>query len=1367
MKRESHRLRLSAALLAFALMGLVALAAPAAAHAYSTDEVATAIGKIRNDDGSTVYWGTSVADCMDAVSKLAETETNVTIELLTDWDTASYGTLKFDTAGKHYSLRLHGHMINRGYDNVDESTMKFKGEGDGDVIRLSGENTQLYIYGSENEEEAQIPHNGKFLEDKLGGKFWKCKASGEDQLTGGLITGGGCDDSMGGGGITIKEHAYAEIKDTTIAGNVADTYGSIYGHGGGICCEETYNARKENVGVRLDNSHVEYNHACGWGGGIYGGAITMKNGSTCNYNTAEKRGGGVAFDPPGNDHLRQLMLDDASEVCHNVAGGNGGGCYFGGNEAGRYDLLLWGDSKICYNTSGGNGGGVAYDQEYNHSGLLDIYASHVDHNTCTGKGGGFYFGSSMSVDPGDGVTHKQSFSEGSTVSFNTASENGGGMAFDETADYQTHTLDFGQLTMEGNHSGENGGAIAIIDPETLNTIFLDVGTKFVNNSADKDGGAIWVGCEINLETRSIVNGSEVHNVGGITFEGNKAGGSGGAIFSDDNKFNLRLWGTNKTVFKNNSAKDNGGAIFMKDHSSHYTLDVQNAEFTGNTVGTKDADGWGGAIWVNHELTLEDVTVTGNTATKRGGGIFVSNTDYYDFTLKGTVVIDGNYLVDKDAEGNQTAKSNGRSNLSLKGLQTVCGSYGTAALTADSKIGITVEYYDGAKRQISGNTDFLLQEINDGWPSVVYSDNPDYSVYRDGDYLYLGNTKTTKYGVTVIGAQRTDYGTYAVGGTVKVESANYPMAGEDGNMWMPASWTLDMGGESKTLTPTDGAVSFALTGPATVRANYAPCYTVDFDTGGADPIDSQQVLDGGLATKPDDPVREGYIFDGWYADEDLTEEFDFDAPISANATVYAKWTETVTVTFHDAGGATITPASVTIRKGASLGTLPVPESSDRSLVFTGWETADGEPVSGSTTFDKDTTIYTTWTAGVADCIVTFMDGDSSWMVVRVDAGKTIDADLVPVKEGYEFAGWYTDAACTDGNEWDAASAVTESMVLHAKWTPKSYTVSFMDGDDVLSTQQVSFGSMASEPESPGKDGYAFTGWYANKSCTREFDFESTPIAGDTKVYAGWEKVRQTVTVTFDTGVDGLTVDPVTVYEGTALGWLPAPEREGYTLEGWYTDAACADGSEWSADSTVAGSMTLYAKWEKVRRTVTVTFDTGVEGLTVEPVTVEEGTTLDSLPTLEREGYTFEGWYADADCTEGDEWGTDSTVTESMTLYAKWAEVVDPDPDTPDPDPDTPDPDPDTPDTPEPDPDNPDDSGKEDGREDGDQGGGEDGRSDGGSSTEGKTDSGAEAAADENPETLAETGDTASAAVAVCAVTGAAALTAALVLRRRRS
>lgn len=66
------------------------------------------------------------------------------------------------------------------------------------------------------------------------------------------------------------------------------------------------------------------------------------------------------------------------------------------------------------------------------------------------------------------------------------------------------------------------------------------------------------------------------------------------------------------------------------------------------------------------------------------------------------------------------------------------------------------------------------------------------------------------------------------------------------------------------------------------------YTVKFNMNGADEIDDQSVVDGEKATKPADPTRDGYKFDGWYQDATFAKTFDFETPITANVTVYAKW-----------------------------------------------------------------------------------------------------------------------------------------------------------------------------------------------------------------------------------------------------------------------------------------------------------------------------------------------------------------------------------------------------------------------------------------------------------------------------------------------
>ena len=52
----------------------------------------------------------------------------------------------------------------------------------------------------------------------------------------------------------------------------------------------------------------------------------------------------------------------------------------------------------------------------------------------------------------------------------------------------------------------------------------------------------------------------------------------------------------------------------------------------------------------------------------------------------------------------------------------------------------------------------------------------------------------------------------------------------------------------------------------------------------------KVLKGSKVSKPEDPVRDGYAFAGWYADEALTEAYDFGSAVNEDTVLYAKWTE---------------------------------------------------------------------------------------------------------------------------------------------------------------------------------------------------------------------------------------------------------------------------------------------------------------------------------------------------------------------------------------------------------------------------------------------------------------------------------------------
>ena len=64
--------------------------------------------------------------------------------------------------------------------------------------------------------------------------------------------------------------------------------------------------------------------------------------------------------------------------------------------------------------------------------------------------------------------------------------------------------------------------------------------------------------------------------------------------------------------------------------------------------------------------------------------------------------------------------------------------------------------------------------------------------------------------------------------------------------------------------------------------------VKFDSMGGTLVEDQMLSNGEKAAEPTVPVKEGYIFTGWYTDKECTTLYDFSAPVTADITLYAGW-----------------------------------------------------------------------------------------------------------------------------------------------------------------------------------------------------------------------------------------------------------------------------------------------------------------------------------------------------------------------------------------------------------------------------------------------------------------------------------------------
>lgn len=221
----------------------------------------------------------------------------------------------------------------------------------------------------------------------------------------------------------------------------------------------------------------------------------------------------------------------------------------------------------------------------------------------------------------------------------------------------------------------------------------------------------------------------------------------------------------------------------------------------------------------------------------------------------------------------------------------------------------------------------------------------------------------------------------------------------------------------------------------------------------------------------------------------------------------------------ADGTTFAPAQ-TIDRGEKF--EEPAEPSKENHTFAGWYNGDEK-----FDFDADTTnapnvleLVAKW--DINKYTVKFVSEHGSFADQTIEHGKTIKTDelTIPPVEGFTFDGWYADENRTI--EFDFTQPITSNTTVYAKWTAKDYEVSFItELGDAPTSQNVKYNGTASDPGKLTAEGYTFIGWYTDHTCTTEFNF-STPITGDTKVYAKWEKNAPVLPDTYALNVSGAFV-----------------------------------------------------------------------------------------------------------------------------------------------------------------------------------------------------------------------------------------------------
>ena len=143
------------------------------------------------------------------------------------------------------------------------------------------------------------------------------------------------------------------------------------------------------------------------------------------------------------------------------------------------------------------------------------------------------------------------------------------------------------------------------------------------------------------------------------------------------------------------------------------------------------------------------------------------------------------------------------------------------------------------------------------------------------------------------------------------------------------------------------------------------YTVTFEVDGGTQIAAATVMNGKAVAKPEDPQKKGYQFIGWYADSELTQEYDFATIVTGDASVYARYEAYVpgqnefTVNYVVDGEIVATATTV----GGKLYNVPTAEKAGAE--FAGWwmsDFNDGDYLTAQYVdqiIDENTNLYAVW------------------------------------------------------------------------------------------------------------------------------------------------------------------------------------------------------------------------------------------------------------------------------------------------------------------------------------------------------------------------------------------------------------------------
>ena len=646
------------------------------------------------------------------------------------------------------------------------------------------------------------------------------------------------------------------------------------------------------------------------------------------------------------------------------------------------------------------------------------------------------------------------------------------------------TMEDGAIIRNNTNSNyELGGGILIGNGST----FTMNGGEISGNTANGGGGVAIIGSTMVMNDGVISNNSTYKtsgqgSYGAGVYVADYANASGGDTLFTAQPASFEMNGGKIT---GNKALDYGGGILtFPQQSKKITININNGEISGNKV-TKGSGGAVAAFFGVTELNIKGGTLTGNSAYQFGGGVFLYQAT--NVTISGGTISEnkalrgGGVCLFAGSEVKQTGGSI-ENNVANVGGGVYGGTYTmTGGIIKDNNNSLT----ETARRAAKGDGVFVGTAFNLGNDAEISTNNDVYlvkgsSIPKEGRYInvispYTGASTAKPIQIhsedrmvenTEIGTQLVRYTTDA-GGEAAAATAD-----ADG-IFVP-SWKMPEGlviGQSKETGKTDWMT-------------YVPAVKIQYQWVSAEnptdvtPPANDYIRNGTAYTaKVQQDTHQGYIFDGWYTDEQCTLLYADGTVLNTDTILYGKWT--------------VARGDLTITKTVAG------NAGDTSKAFNFTVTLGDTGING--TFGE-----MTFTDGVATFVL--KHGESK-TAAALPAGITYTVTETEAnQDGYTT----TDANASGNIVKDATVTAAFTNTKNSSGgiggggshSTKKYTLTYeSNGGTAYKDERYSSGTVVTLDKVPIRESYTFTGWYADKELTQKIS--SIKMTSDKTVYAGWK------------------------------------------------------------------------------------------------------------------------------------------------------------------------------------------------------------------------------------------------------------------------